>query len=504
MNNHPDQYTINQMKKGRNIAQSTLHKKQSPEGLYSTPKIVQKNSTCEYETVEEEITARNTIVTDQIKIMKSQLPGLLKQLSKIKDLRNPKKVKYKLTVLMIYGIFMFVFNVASRRAADREMTMPVFLENLKFFFPEIENLPHNDTLMRLLTKIEVDQIEKSLITNIQKLIRNKKFTRYLIQNHYPIAIDGTQKMVRDYIWSEHCQERTVGKEDKKRKQYYVYVLEASLAFQNGMTIPLMSEFLSYTEGDTERKKQDCETKAFKRLAGRLKSTFKRLPIILLLDGLYANGPVMEICRDNRWDYMIVLKDDSLTTVWREYDALQSLEPHNLFKMKWGNRKQSFEWVNNIEYEYDNQQKMRLLHVVVCNEIWKEVDNKSNEIVTRKSKHAWISSKPLNKFNIHERCNLAARHRWNIESEILIQKHHGYQYEHCFSYDWNAMKGYHYLMRIGLMLNVLAQYSESFIEIIKTLGKRGTIKFIFETLKGPWLDAEYVKKKLEKPGQLRLI
>lgn len=503
MNNHPDQHTINQMKKGRNLAQATLHEKQSPEDLYSIPKIAQRNSTCEYETIEEEFTARNTIVTNQIRIMKSQLPGLLNKLSKIKDPRNPKKSKHKLTILMIYGIFMFVFNVASRRAADREMTMPVFLGNLKKFFPEIEKLPHNDTLMRLLTKIEVAQIEKSLIGCIQKLIRNKKFARYLIKNHYPIAIDGTQKMVRDNIWSEQCQERTVGKEDQKRKQYYVYVLEASLAFQNGMTIPLMSEFLSYTEGDTQRKKQDCETKAFKRLASRMKSSFKRLPIILLLDGLYANGPVMEICHDNRWDYMIVLKDDSLTTVWREYDALQSLESHNLFKMKWGNRKQSFKWVNNIEYEYDKR-KMQLLHVVVCKETWEEVDVKSNEVIMRESKHAWISSKPLAKINIHERCNLAARHRWNIESEILIQKHHGYQYEHCFSYNWNAMKGYHYLMRIGLMINVLVQYSECFIEVIKTLGKRGAIKFVFETLKGPWIDADYVKKKLEKPAQLRLI
>ncbi len=189
MNNHPDQHTINQMKKDRNLAQAILHKKQSPEKLYSIPKIAQRNSTCEYETVEEEFTARNTIVTNQIRIMKSQLSGLLKQLSKIKDPRNPKKSKHKLTILMIYGIFMFVFNVASRRAADREMTMPVFLGNLKKFFPEIEKLPHNGTLMRLLSKIEVAQIERSLIGCIQKLIRNKKFARYLIKNHYPIAID---------------------------------------------------------------------------------------------------------------------------------------------------------------------------------------------------------------------------------------------------------------------------------------------------------------------------
>jgi len=53
---------------------------------------------------------------------------------------------------------MFVFNIASRREADREMTMPVFLENFKRFFPGIEKLPHNDTLMRLLIGIEVDQL----------------------------------------------------------------------------------------------------------------------------------------------------------------------------------------------------------------------------------------------------------------------------------------------------------------------------------------------------------
>jgi hypothetical protein len=239
MGNHPDQKMITAKQQARNSAHACLREKQPLKNISENP---QKNSTCDYETIEEEIYARNIIATDQIKIIKSQFPGLLNTLSKIKDPRNPKKIKHKLTMLMIYGIFMFVFKVTSRREADREMTRPVFQENLKKFFPEIEKLPHNDTLMRLLTNIDVDQIEQALIMRIQKLIRNKKFIRYLIDKHYPIAIDGTQKMIRDHIWSEQCQERTVGKEGHKYKQYYVYVLEASLAFRNGMTIPLMSEF----------------------------------------------------------------------------------------------------------------------------------------------------------------------------------------------------------------------------------------------------------------------
>jgi predicted glycosyltransferase involved in capsule biosynthesis len=44
----------------------------------------------------------------------------------------------------------------------------------------------------------------------------------------------------------------------------------------------MSEFLNYSEGDTERQKQDCELKGFKRLAQRLKAEFKNLPITAFL------------------------------------------------------------------------------------------------------------------------------------------------------------------------------------------------------------------------------
>ncbi len=47
--------------------------------------------------------------------------------------RNPKKCKHKLTLLMIYGILMFVFQMASRREANREMKRPSFMENLKIW-----------------------------------------------------------------------------------------------------------------------------------------------------------------------------------------------------------------------------------------------------------------------------------------------------------------------------------------------------------------------------------
>ena len=58
-------------------------------------------------------------------------------------------------------------------------------------------------------------------------------------------------------------------------------------------VGLMSQFLEYQPNHEEQSKQDCEQKAFHRLAARIKEAFPRLPIMLLLDGLYhrvGQGP----------------------------------------------------------------------------------------------------------------------------------------------------------------------------------------------------------------------
>ncbi len=501
----PNREEIKEQRRVRIKAEQTLRKENNANGVTVSSHVTISNHKCTYGSVAEESLVRNDAIAGQMKIFRSKLPILLKRLSKIKDPRNPKKTKHKITTLMIYGILTFVFQMSSGREVNREMTRPMFWENLLFFFPELESLPHYDTLKRLLSKIDVNEIESIHIELIRRMIRNKKFLRYLINNCYPISIDGTQKFCRDHLWAEECQQRKINKKDESELQYYVYILEANLTFCDGMTIPLMSEFLSYIEGDTANNKQDCELKAFYRLAKRLKSEFPALKIMILLDGLYAKGPVIEICRANKWEFMIVLKDDSLPSVMREFDVLGELEKNNTSSSVWGGRKQQFKWVNTIEYYFGpNEKKMQTLHVVECIEEWREVDKKSGVIVEKNSRHVWISSEPLNRRNLHERCNLGARYRWGIEGSMLVEKHHGYQYEHCFSYNWNAMKGIHYLMRFGHMLNVLARYSERLAKIVKDTGVQGFIRFIRQTIANPWLNYDWLKKKMETPFQLRLI
>jgi len=303
------------------------------------------NRVSAHASVEEERAEREVIAQQFIDAIRPQLPALMASLDEIEDPRNPKKITHQLTMVLLYGVLCFVLQMSSRREANRDLSGPVLLSHLQKLFPELQALPHQDTLNRVLSRIEVEALQDAHLQMIRRLIRNKKFDRWLVAGCYPVAVDGTQKAVRrDQVSAQWLQRRVNAGTDDERTQYYVYVLEAALAFPNGLTLPLMSEFLNYAEGDTATDKQDCETKAFHRLARRLKAAFPRLPVMLLLDGLYPNGPVLRICREKRWQFMIVLKDASLPSVWEEYEALRKLEPGQQAARKWGNRRQHFRWV----------------------------------------------------------------------------------------------------------------------------------------------------------------
>lgn len=480
-----------------------LRQIQAEQGLKPKEKTALPNHKSYFKTPDEEQAARQEIVEAQLKTFRPMLPSLLKDLNEIEDPRRPGSVKHKLTVILLYGLLLFVYQIGSRREANRIISEPIFKENLKALFPELETIPHADTLERLLETIDVETIEEALIHIIQKLMRGKKLRDFLVTKDYLIAIDGTRKMSRPYCWSDKCLKKRIrGTEDQY--EYYVYTLEANLVFSNGLTLPLMTEFLDNTSDVDPESKQDCESKGFKRLAARLKDYFPRLAIKVLLDGLYANGPVIELCKKNNWEFMIVLQDDSLKSVWEEANGLHKLEQENGKEQKWGNRQQTFWWVNNIPYEYlrEGKGKHLTVNVVVCEESWQELDP-MGQIITKHSRHAWLSSRILTKNNVHNYCNLEARYRWSLENSFLVEKHQGYGYEHTYSYDWQAMKGYHHLMRLAHLLNNVVMRGVEIVDWVKEKGIRGLIHFLRQALSGALLNQASINGLLEKKFQLRL-
>lgn len=52
--------------------------------------------------------------------------------------------------------------------------------------------------------------------------------------------------------------------------------------------------------------------------------FPKLPICILGDSLYACGPVFDICKKNKWEFLIRYKDGSIPTLAEEYQEISKM------------------------------------------------------------------------------------------------------------------------------------------------------------------------------------
>jgi hypothetical protein len=86
----------------------------------------------------------------------------------------------------------------------------------------------------------------------------------------------------------------------------------------------------------------------------------------------------------------------------------------------------------------------------------------------------------------------------------VEKHQGYQYEHAFALDYNALRGYHLLMRMAHLFNTAGSATPAHMQgFYRTLGVRPTIDFIRQSCAAPWLDPERLRALLDRPPRLAL-
>lgn len=203
-------------------------------------------------------------------------PDLYDRLSVIPDPRSGGI--YSLTSLLVGGLSLFLFKQGSRHQQNQLRQDRVFRRNYSRILGV--DLPHGDTVESLLRQLEPEELQKLLQHFVRALLRKKVLHKLrLLGKYFLVAIDGSGTGSFEQAPSDHAIHKTRG--DKTR--WYEYVLEAKLICPNGFCISLCSEWVENPEGDFD--KQDCELKAFARLADGLKKAFPRLPICILADGL---------------------------------------------------------------------------------------------------------------------------------------------------------------------------------------------------------------------------
>jgi hypothetical protein len=381
---------------------------------------------------------------------------------------------------------MFVFKKGSRNAFNNERESEEFVRNYESIFNI--RFPSSDTVDEIMRKTDEKYLESLKIHLVKILIKKKVFDKSKVFGKYLIAVDGSHAMTVSEGHCEHCLKRTSEKSGKTT--YFHNVVEAKLVTENGFSISLATEWVENPGGRYD--KQDCELKAFVRLAEKLKKDFPRLPICIVCDGLYPNQTFFRICREKGWEFIVSFREGNLPSVWEEIRELKELSEENRrqIRISEGEKKtvRTYTWINDIDYQG-----------FILN--WSECDEESDGNTTG---FVFVSSLRADYFRVTEITG-AGRRRWKIENGGFdIQKNHGYGLGHKYSrVSLTATKNYYQCMQIAHMINQLFELSSLFRPVLT--GKM-TVKHLWECMLGELrhiiLNSEILEELLKRRIQFR--
>jgi len=401
---------------------------------------------------------KGKIVISRIRsVIETHFPELFQSFNDLTDKR--KRREYLIAEIVTGALFMYIFKETSRNAYNNDRHDACFRKNFFRYFGI--NLPHADAADDVLRVLPPEELELLKMNLVSALIEQKIFRKFrFLGKFHMVAIDGTGMATFEQKHCDHCLTKTskVGV-----VTYFHYVLEAKIVTSTGLSISLASEFIENTPG-RDYEKQDCEQKAFVRLAAKIKKHFPRLQICILGDGLYPNNTVFDICAKNDWLFIITLKDGNLRTFQTEVDLLRATaRKRSAYRAgKTFQTALEYAYLNDIEYSG------RYFSWVECAET--KVDTVSK--ITSNQRFVYITNVPQSQQDVIETAD-SGRLRWKIENEgFNSQKNLGYGLEHKFSRtSYFAMQNYYQLLQIAHMINQLVERSNQVVEILKEHSKQ---------------------------------
>lgn len=387
----------------------------------------------------------NNPVAECNKIRKRYCPDLFRDFTNTKDPRNQSYTKYSNDELLGTMFYKGIAGMESMQSMTYEFNRESVVQNLYQFLgrKEKEYLPHAVTVNEYFERLDPDELQKVQQKQVYGLIRSKAFYDARFQKKWLVIVDGTQTYSGRRKLHEGCLERHYKKgTEEETVNYHCDVLEAKIVLGESVVVSIASEFIENNGEEAERqkglseekRKQDCETKAFKRLAGKIKEAFPRLPVILLADSLYASEPVMDSCRDKGWEFLIRYKTGSIPSIAEEYGKLPEKETAG-----------HAEFINDIDY---NGKRLNMLR------FWEEKAVSGERV---RKDFQWLTSIRITEKNA-EKIAGAGRKRWKIENEgFNRQKNWQGNITHACSHDATAMKNHYLMTQISDMVKQLYEW-----------------------------------------------
>jgi hypothetical protein len=301
---------------------------------------------------------------------------LKEMLLELSDSRDQSKTTYQRDSLLLWTLSVFFFRQESKNALNTTVQdlLPHSKEAfLNYLGIEGKTLPHRTTVDDYLCKINPDEVNGLLAQLFYWCQRSKLFHNHaeklLPNNVYHIGLDGVWVNTYDIPHAvdangenscPYCLPRTINKGTEKEKTYWIHMLVPFIfIFPCGLQLPIfvypLKSHQVNTQNSDEEIKQECELLALYEVLPKIRHLFPRIPLTLLLDSLYANEPVIELCESLNIGYFIVRQEGSLPSVGKKCDELSECELYQksytaqrTLKLKNGTwKEQTIQWFNHV-------------------------------------------------------------------------------------------------------------------------------------------------------------
>ena len=351
-------------------------------------------------------------------------------------------------------LFALLCGITTMTDINNKFNKEEAIKNLSIICEDnLKEIPDWQTIQDVIEELDYNEINDIRKYMFKALLRSKMFDRFRYNGCIQLIVDATGLTALDYNLNGNCITKT---RDGKTK-YYKYVLEAKVVFGN-MLISIDSEWIENNKINNENDKQDCEVKAFKRMAPRIKKNYPKLKFIITGDVLYAITPMINICKSNNWHYIFNLKKDRLKNIYETFE-------------------------DNINYENEVNKENYFLS---SNIFFKDnYVNAFRYIETKKDKTTifnYITDLKVDTHNI-EKIVIMGRRRWKIENEGFNEQKNGtYNISHLCSRYENALKIHYLFIQIAHIIRQLLELGSLVVKEIKRfVTKKEISKMIIDTL-----------------------
>lgn len=345
---------------------------------------------------------------------------------------------------------------------DSDRADPVFAHNLETMYHVQDQKVPCDTRMReVLDPIEPARFRKPFKVLFSLVQRNKLLKAFEFQcpglkDWYLMPVDGTGTF---YSGECRCQECCVKNKGKPNEAYYHNLMGGCIVHPDQKTvIPFAPEAIVQQDGDT---KNDCEQNAIKRYLSHVKREHPHLKLIILLDGLFADNPTIELIKSYGWHFIIVAKDGNHKSLIEAMNVLcdqEQLSYHEIIDEEQGTR-HWFRFANDVPL---NASKLTQ-HVNVLDYV--ETDSEG-----KRHTWSWVTDIELTEETV-EAVMRGGRCRWHIENQTFnTLKNQGYSIEHNYGHGkYHLATNLAYLTFLAFMVDQIQEMTSP--EFQKALKER---------------------------------